>query len=93
MAFAASSRAPSARIVAPLIREPNISCRDSCAITAAFAGPAIPLQFEDRSVRRAYRFDEVCNLYLITTNQAAIAALFRVINGTFGNLPPGPARS
>jgi hypothetical protein len=40
-----------------------------------------------------YRFDEVCNLYSISTNQAAIAALFRVINGTFGNLPPGPARS
>jgi putative SOS response-associated peptidase YedK len=32
----------------------------------------------------------VCNLYSITTNQAAIAALFRVINRYVGNLPPMP---
>jgi hypothetical protein len=32
----------------------------------------------------------MCNLYSITTNQAAIAALLRVIKGTFGNLPPMP---
>jgi hypothetical protein len=30
----------------------------------------------------------VCNLYSITTNQAAIIALFRVINRYVGNLPP-----
>jgi putative SOS response-associated peptidase YedK len=30
----------------------------------------------------------MCNLYSITTNQAAIIALFRVINRYFGNLPP-----
>jgi hypothetical protein len=30
----------------------------------------------------------VCNLYSIITNQAAIAALFRVINRYVGNLPP-----
>jgi hypothetical protein len=30
----------------------------------------------------------MCNLYSITTNQAAIAALFRVINRYVGNLPP-----
>jgi putative SOS response-associated peptidase YedK len=30
----------------------------------------------------------MCNLYSITTNQAAIAALFRVINQYVGNLPP-----
>jgi hypothetical protein len=30
------------------------------------------------------------NLYSITTNQAAIAALFRVINRYVGNLPPMP---
>jgi hypothetical protein len=29
----------------------------------------------------------VCNLYSITTNQAAIIALFRVINRYVGNLP------
>src|ERR1035437_9386893 len=34
--------------------------------------------------------DEMCNLYSITTNQAAIAALFRVMNRYVGNLPPMP---
>jgi hypothetical protein len=32
----------------------------------------------------------MCNLYNITTNQAAIIALFRVINRYVGNLPPIP---
>ena len=32
----------------------------------------------------------MCNLYSITTNQAAIAALFRVINRYDGNLAPMP---
>ena len=32
----------------------------------------------------------MCNLYPITTNQAAIIALFRVINRYVGNLPPMP---
>jgi putative SOS response-associated peptidase YedK len=32
----------------------------------------------------------MCNLYSITTNQAAIAALFRVLNQNVGNLPPMP---
>jgi putative SOS response-associated peptidase YedK len=32
----------------------------------------------------------MCNLYSITTNQAAIAALFCVINRYVGNLPPMP---
>jgi hypothetical protein len=30
----------------------------------------------------------MCNLYSITNNQAAIAALFRVVNPYVGNLPP-----
>ncbi len=30
----------------------------------------------------------MCNLYSITTNQAAIAALFRVMNRYVGNVPP-----
>jgi hypothetical protein len=30
----------------------------------------------------------MCNLYSITTNQAAILALFRVVNRYVGNLPP-----
>jgi putative SOS response-associated peptidase YedK len=32
----------------------------------------------------------MCNLYSITTNQAAITALFRVMNRYVGNLPPMP---
>ena len=36
------------------------------------------------------RIQRMCNLYSITTNQAAIAALFRVINRYVGNLPPMP---
>jgi hypothetical protein len=32
----------------------------------------------------------MCNLYSITINQAAIIALFRVINRYVGNLPPMP---
>jgi putative SOS response-associated peptidase YedK len=32
----------------------------------------------------------MCNLYSITTNQAAIAALFRVVNRYVGNPPPMP---
>jgi putative SOS response-associated peptidase YedK len=32
----------------------------------------------------------MCNLYSITTNQAAIIALFRAINHDVGNLPPMP---
>jgi putative SOS response-associated peptidase YedK len=32
----------------------------------------------------------MCNLYSITTNQAAIAALFRIVNRYVGNLAPMP---
>ena len=32
----------------------------------------------------------MCNLHSITTNQAAIIALFRVVNRYVGNLPPMP---
>jgi putative SOS response-associated peptidase YedK len=32
----------------------------------------------------------MCNLYSITTNQAAIIAIFRVLNRYVGNLPPMP---
>jgi putative SOS response-associated peptidase YedK len=38
--------------------------------------------------RRCQRI--ICNLYSITTNQAAIIALFRVINCYVGNLQPMP---
>jgi hypothetical protein len=33
----------------------------------------------------------MCNLYSITTNQAAIIALFRVLNRYVRNLPPMPS--
>ena len=32
----------------------------------------------------------MCNLYSITTNQAAISAVFRVVNRYVGNLPGMP---
>jgi hypothetical protein len=32
----------------------------------------------------------MCSLYSITTNQAAIIALFRAINQNVGSLPPMP---
>jgi putative SOS response-associated peptidase YedK len=32
----------------------------------------------------------MCNLYSITTNQTAVAALFRVVNNRVGNLAPMP---
>jgi hypothetical protein len=32
----------------------------------------------------------MCNLYSITTNKAAVIALFRVMNRYVGNLPPMP---
>jgi putative SOS response-associated peptidase YedK len=35
-------------------------------------------------------YSRLCNLCSITTNQAAIIALFRVINRYVGNLPPMP---
>ena len=34
--------------------------------------------------------DRMCNLYTITTNQAAIIALFRAVNHNVGNPPPMP---
>jgi len=39
---------------------------------------------------RKRRLLTMCNLYSITTNQAAIIALFRVVNRYVGNLPPMP---
>ena len=40
--------------------------------------------------RSPVSFPAMCNLYSITTNQAAIAALFRVVNRYVGNLAPMP---
>ena len=39
---------------------------------------------------RAKQSGTICNLYSITTNQAAIIALFRVVNRYVGNLAPMP---
>ena len=51
---------------------------------------AIPLGFEVRNGLATLQVRAVCNLYSITTNQAAIAALFRGLNRYVGNLPPMP---
>lgn len=49
--------------------------RSSCRIVSAVSGDRITF---------------MCNLYSITTSQAAIIALFRVMNRYVGNLPPMP---
>ena len=43
-----------------------------------------------KTLPRADNLQSMCNLYSITTNQAAIIALFRVMNRYVGNLPPMP---
>jgi putative SOS response-associated peptidase YedK len=50
----------------------------------------MPLGFEGERRSTTLQVRAVCNLYSITTNQAAIAALFRVVNRHVGNLPPMP---
>jgi hypothetical protein len=50
----------------------------------------MPLGFEAGNGPTTLWVRAVCNLYSITTNQAAIAALFRVMNRYVGNLPPMP---
>src|ERR1700677_5144949 len=51
---------------------------------------AMPLGFEAGNGLATLQVRAVCNLYSITTNQAAIIALFRVLNRYVGNLPPMP---
>jgi hypothetical protein len=51
---------------------------------------AMPLGFEARNGSATPQVRSMCNLYSITTNQAAIIALFRVMNRCVGNLPPMP---
>src|SRR5229473_1116791 len=51
---------------------------------------AIPLGLDARKSLATLQVRSMCNLYSITTNQAAIAALFRVMNRYVGNLPPMP---
>ena len=52
---------------------------DQILIALPHRVPTVPLSFP-----------AMCNLYSITTNQAAIAALFRVVNRYVGNLAPMP---
>ena len=61
-------------------RLPTFSCLDWSGVIAC------PL----RNGLATLQVRAVCNLYSITTNQAAIIALFRVINRYVGNLPPMP---
>jgi len=49
-----------------------------------------PLKNWASSTRETRGDKPVCNLYSITTNEAAIIALFRVVNRYVGNLPPMP---
>src|SRR6266851_1553394 len=56
----------------------------------ALRAQAMPLGLEARNGPAALRVWSMCNLYSITTNQAAIIALFRVLNRYVGNLPPMP---
>src|ERR1700676_5172724 len=57
-----------------------------------YPGERKSVQLLGRRQRSSLRTVEnfVCNLYSITTNQAAIAALFRKMNQYVGNLPPMP---
>jgi hypothetical protein len=50
----------------------------------------MPLGLASRNGPAALQVRSICNLYSITTNQAAIIALFRVMNRYVGNLPPMP---
>jgi putative SOS response-associated peptidase YedK len=50
----------------------------------------MPLGLEVGNELKTLQDGAVCNIYSITTNQAAIAALFRVVNQYVGNLPPMP---
>src|SRR5260370_23578400 len=52
---------------------------------------ACRVRYHSLTTARALTLQErPCLLYSITTNQAAIIALFRVVNRYVGNLPPMP---
>jgi hypothetical protein len=53
--------------------------------------PALMISILERKLNmHMSKASEMCNLYSITTNQAAIAALFRQMNRYVGNLEPMP---
>jgi hypothetical protein len=51
------------------------------------------IEFASARTGRLQEEATICNLYSITTNQAAIIALFRVINRYVGNLVANARRS
>jgi hypothetical protein len=62
-----------------MILPPHITSRDLVLMTCITA--ALRMRAMDaRNGHAAHRFGQMCNLYSITTNQAAIIALFRVMN-------------
>ena len=65
-------------LVPPVVAAPSFG---RCCGTQWFFGSSGPNILENGAM---------CNLYSITTNQAAIIALFRVSNRYVGNLPPMP---
>jgi hypothetical protein len=64
-----------------------LTSRPWCAVVALGLRSA---DCSDAAGRQSLKARPMCNLYSITTNQAAIATLFRVINRYVGNLPSMP---
>jgi hypothetical protein len=70
--------------------EPRFTCQ-ACGQRGCKCLPELPLGGRGASrdkLKSSHRL--MRNLYSITTNQAAIIALFRAINHNVGNLPPMP---
>jgi hypothetical protein len=80
-----------ASCVTPVV--PGTPSTAICGGLPVHRGPGAPAERIGRCVGRAdllVVIDDMCNLYSITTNQAAIIALFRVVNRYVGNLAPMP---
>ena len=69
-------------------RASRLRCRKCAKAGRRPAATLLQLAWQPRHPRTEAR--TMCNLYSITTNQAAIIALFRVVNRYVGNLPPMP---
>ena len=73
--------------------EHHIQCLpDKLSAVRAFSGSPDQLCKREHFTYRSFGMQRkiMCNLYSITTNQAAIIALFRVVNRYVGNLAPMP---
>src|SRR5580704_2011077 len=93
-AFLASARALSARIFAPLIALPQMTSRDLVLMAGDYSrlaarcnatrisGDNTLLPPRLRPARASSRpgLSSMCSLYSITTNQAAVLRLFRVVD-------------